>query len=1014
MGRRLTSETGSIAIHLANVMAHEIGHDLGSIHLRDTSTSYILGGVMGSAEYTNLAFSDKLKPAIKFALGLPVDDSEFKAVYDYYDTMVELEAYAFNNNRPAGHDDEALRLDAPWLVVFNGAVAVDSSLPDLISDVDFGSTIADGTDGQDSTVSLYIFNDGDQDLNIISIELVNGALGFSLEDVGPLPIVLPPLDPDNLQPELSTQVITVSFDPTSPGSASDVLRMESDTLGGEPVEIPLQGLGVSSFGDITLEVGNNNLGGLALSADPLTAEGFATIKNIGAGPLTITDVLVSKGVGQFEVGGLPANFGSESPLILAPGGSFDLDMTFNPDRTGLQPGEFRIISDDPETPDIRRGVVGTGVADDGTALDYGNDFVAVETPFLPDSRVLRQTSDDQGNWQFVLAPEEGIHYVVFDPVSGLVAHGYDVTASSGQPTPISAPVFLASVEPDTDGDGLPDDTEFAVGTSPAAADTDGDGLSDFVEAMQGLDPFGGRALPTGIIARLTLDGNAQEVVVEGSTQIGAGQIAYIATSKGLAIVDTLRFDNPILLSQLDLPGDSHDVGVDTSLGIAVLPSGKVGVHLVDISDPVSPVLVKTVPLPEDANRVEVVDGVAYVASGTSLLSIDLSAGEVVQTLDFGTGELTDIAREGRMLYTIDDHSIRALRAIQISGSEMEARGLLRVPAGAGRLFVGNGIAYVLAATFTVGGFATVDVTDPEHMTLIRGPDPDARPAPRTAIVANGSGVGLLIGTPSDTRQNVVDVVDLTDPAGIDILLDRLELPGTANSVFIANGIGYVVGRRGLQVINYLPFDNQGQSPEVTLGSPVSDLDPDSTGIQVTEGSLIPLRVGVSDDVQVRNVELLVDGEVIRNDGSFPFDFRAIDLGNDPTEPTVEVQVRATDTGGNSTLSDDLVLDLVADIFGPVIDRITPPDGTEVFLGIRTVRVRFSEPLAAETVVEANFQLRDPAGDTVNAQSVDLRNNRQTVRITYEPLTAVGTYTLVIAAPEVTDRAGNATGVEPVP
>jgi len=41
---------------------------------------------------------------------------------------------------------------------------------------------------------------------------------------------------------------------------------------------------------------------------------------------------------------------------------------------------------------------------------------------------------------------------------------------------------------DTDGDGLPDEDELALGTDPAAPDTDGDGLGDGSEIVRGLDP----------------------------------------------------------------------------------------------------------------------------------------------------------------------------------------------------------------------------------------------------------------------------------------------------------------------------------------------------------------------------------------------------------------------------------------------------------------------------------------------------------------------------------------------
>ena len=58
----------------------------------------------------------------------------------------------------------------------------------------------------------------------------------------------------------------------------------------------------------------------------------------------------------------------------------------------------------------------------------------------------------------------------------------------------------------------------------------------------------------------------------------------------------------------------------------------------------------------------------------------------------------------------------------------------------------------------------------------------------------------------------------------------------------------------------------------------------------------------------------MDGQVVRNDVSFPFeDFfaRAPKLFEDP----VTVQVRATDTGGNITLSEPFLLTPVSDASG---------------------------------------------------------------------------------------------------
>jgi hypothetical protein len=44
-------------------------------------------------------------------------------------------------------------------------------------------------------------------------------------------------------------------------------------------------------------------------------------------------------------------------------------------------------------------------------------------------------------------------------------------------------------EPDTDGDGLPDSEEIALGTDPNNSDSDGDGISDGAEVTNGTDPL---------------------------------------------------------------------------------------------------------------------------------------------------------------------------------------------------------------------------------------------------------------------------------------------------------------------------------------------------------------------------------------------------------------------------------------------------------------------------------------------------------------------------------------------
>ena len=124
------------------------------------------------------------------------------------------------------------------------------------------------------------------------------------------------------------------------------------------------------------------------------------------------------------------------------------------------------------------------------------------------SRVpLRMRSDDRGNFELFLPDSVFYELSVFDPDTGLIGHETGITSPSGQRTTLAGSmVFAASTEPDSDFDGLPDDVERTIGTSPRTADSDGDDISDFAELSQGLNPLDGRPTITGVVAALALDG----------------------------------------------------------------------------------------------------------------------------------------------------------------------------------------------------------------------------------------------------------------------------------------------------------------------------------------------------------------------------------------------------------------------------------------------------------------------------------------------------------------------------
>jgi membrane-associated phospholipid phosphatase len=623
---------------------------------------------------------------------------------------------------------------------------------------------------------------------------------------------------------------------------------------------------------------------------------------------------------------------------------------------------------------------------------------------------LRGKTNSQGQISSVLPGNTDYKISVYDVTNNLIGTITGKTALSGSATQIPKILYQSVTGlPDIDGEGLVDKAEKIIGTSSDKTDTDNDGINDFAEIQQGLDPLGGQGFPTGIISSLPLLGEAKGVVVEGSTTNSQTQTAYVATgSYGLAVVNASQFNNPTILGQLDLAGDATDVAVDANLKIAAVATNDEGLQLVDISDPMLPTLLRTIKIAANqagfsVNQVEVADGIAYITAGTSLRAIDLLTGESLQSLTLpGSGTVRGLAREGTKLYAFssDSDTFSVIDIAQAGAASVIGQLNVSIASSDVGVFAANEVAYLGGS-----GLSTIDVSNPANPTLISSADNffTAR-----NVTLNGSGLGLV------SQEGLgVGLYSLSDPQNTNNFITSFDTPGFTYGVALASGIAYVAdGSGGLQVINYLPFDNKGIAPTVTITSPLADLDPNQTGIQITEGASISIQANVTDDVQVRNVELLVNGQVVSNDLSFPFDLQAIALSNDPNGPVVNVQTRVTDTGGNTSLSNLLTFDLVPDTIAPVIESITPANGQTTLANLRRVTVHFSEALDKDNINAANFKLINSANQEIIAENIKLQEGDRTVQLTYQALPAE-TYQLIINASQITDRAGNQLGTQNV-
>ena len=633
---------------------------------------------------------------------------------------------------------------------------------------------------------------------------------------------------------------------------------------------------------------------------------------------------------------------------------------------------------------------------------------------------VRGVTDGAGKISANLPANTDYTITIYDPVTNSLGEVNGTTSAPGNTTQVPRffmfPVDNTSV--DTDGEMLVDRAELVLGTNPNNIDSDRDGINDFAEIQQGLDPLGGDGFPTGIIGNIPLSGDALEIFVTGSTPTPEGQTAYIATgSHGLAVVDASQFSNPIALGELDLSGISTDITVDPTSDTAILAGGTVGIHIVDVSDPMMPELLETISTPQSVNRVEFNDGLIYAASGNQLLVTDLASSEVVQKLDLGSS-VNDIEQEGSTLYAVtnDNH----LHVIDISNFSADVLSTIDIPTDASRVFVGNGVAYVANGRETIlavgprpdplAGYVTFDVSDPDNPALISGIDTPQVQSGNLKTVTNGSGLALVAG-----GFRGLQVHNATDNATTYDLITEIPTPGTANSVAVAGGIAFVAdGSAGLQVINYRSFDALGQAPTISISSEVSDVDPNTAGIQVVEGTTIPIRADVFDDVQARNVELLVNGQTVFNDVSFPFDLSAVALIEDLSNPVIQIQARATDTGGNSTLSNLLTFDIVEDTIAPVVVGTTPEVDENTFF-TPSIDIRFNEALDTSLINLSGITLTNLGPDGVlgggddrliQLDSVETRNLDRRLVILPAEILDTGRHQLVVDPTVIADRAGN--------
>jgi len=604
----------------------------------------------------------------------------------------------------------------------------------------------------------------------------------------------------------------------------------------------------------------------------------------------------------------------------------------------------------------------------------------------------------EGISRVILSPET--NYTIYALYADSLMFGSTrfTTPRAGERFTIPAMGFFDLQDTDSDGDGLSEIREFIVGTDENIFDTDGDEIGDGAEIQQGSDPLNGIIASTGVIATAPMPGNAFDIVASNNIAIVAGRDA------GVSIFNVESSRSPTRIAQVDTPGDAYLVSTfGTYIAVA---DGAAGLTIIDISDPPEADILYTLNYGQSATAVTNFGTIAFVGFQNGLIaSVDMVSGSEIFRYQRLAGRIWNLAVRGNYLYAlragtlsvflIEDGELEFIRNVTASGSVGAGQRPLRIFVGLNQLYT----------TFT-SGVNVFSLEDPTNPTL------QARHATSQQgwkqIALNGSGLGIATVSANSTNDgdHHVSLYNVgSDGLSLEFLTE-FATPGLASSLAIFNGRAYVAdSSAGLQVVNYLAFDRFGVAPTI-------DLTTNAVEGEFEEGKLINVRALAADDVQVRNVQLYVNGNITRTDGNYPFDFRFLTPLISSGVSSFTIHAVATDTGGNMTTSNSLEIALVPDITPPRVKAIVPKNGA--FTGnISVVNAVLNEPIDLPTLSAQTFYVTEAGADELFGTEDDITVNgtrsfdETTNRISWDHGAdlPIGIYQVSILPP-LSDLAGN--------
>jgi hypothetical protein len=518
------------------------------------------------------------------------------------------------------------------------------------------------------------------------------------------------------------------------------------------------------------------------------------------------------------------------------------------------------------------------------------------------------------------------------------------SADAGVETPIPFGPVRALSATDADGDRIPAEAEFVLGTRDDRADTDADGADDRQELLNDSNPLDGQPPANGVIAALDTPGEAEDVAIQDALALVADRAA------GVTVVSLANPLQPVLLQQVNTPGDTFAVAFAGNLGVAA--DGNGGLVILDLIQPASPAVVAQLALGGEARAVAVDAGLAFVGLGNGqLVAVDVLTGEQLSRITLPGGPaIEDVAVKEGVVWVWAAGRLHALNVF-----EGQLEWLAAADSGRGGGQLGRRMRLSLAGDLAYGAFprgvAAFDIANPASPALKQVHNTPQFGWKQLVPVMPGLGVAADGTSPLGDEPQDLSLYRLGEDGTELNFLGSFVTPGVSRALTVNGGLAFVAdGPAGLQVVNFAPADTAGVPPTLTLQTSFP-LDPP----RIESGQPGRLVALADDDGMVRWVEFYRDGELVKRARNWPFDYRFTAPELTPATTNLVLGVRAVDMAGNASALITLDVALLPDSTPPRVTTLFPREGV-VLDTLTRLLARFNEPLDFLSITPARVRL----------------------------------------------------------